>query len=781
MNNRYSNADPSSNARSYKKKYLGNFLGIVVQNNDPDKQGRIKVFVPHISPSVYKNWIDSTTDISFKFLGKNINSSLSNIINQLREILPWADCAAPLVGASGSGRYNAFSDTASISDSNKFTTTQPTSVLSKYNLNKDGIGEKPARKYEIQPLQIADAFCSSLSASSNRINKYSNSYLPSSYSNCAKGTFSIPNVGSHVWIFFREGDPMFPVYFAVSFGDTDWKSIFDITADEGIDYPGASENKTVTDMSSYNHNSETYRNKFVFSQKGGIFEIVNTDNRELLKLTHYSGSFLEFNNQTTIQLATANDQKLVLADQFLTTKGFRSEFVGRDFEQIIRGDFYKKIGNLNRDAFTQWKTIVDQIAELKQLFEIKRAAYFQDSIYIKKVSQGQQKKPAGIGGHNSCPVCSNPNRENIWNTNSVLSELPSGLLSSIFTGINTPSLFLGVVPRFRGNTPQLIQPAASPSNFLNGGNCPCCGGSGISPSSQGGTFDNQDKDTLISGALTDKISQLAEIEKQLGLGGSEIIQITKHKIENIGLLMNDFPSIRIDEIGKINKSEVVVLPKGVITNQKASPLIELVHVDDLPGGSYNLNVCNRFNVLVGAGGVSIKSYGVVELGGTIINIAGEQVNIASENEVNIVGDKRLTLTSESIVLRHKNYGQVLVDGNFGVTQNVVIGGSLHVEGELTIQHITAPVEVQETETTKLRGWVTPEEIHIKLRTVDDHRVIAIAPVKVEFIPHSHEFVNLPLTLTKTADGTRKVGQNTSKLTRMPAFPVVNSKKVAIDP
>ena len=50
-----------------------------------------------------------------------------------------------------------------------------------------------------------------------------------------------------------------------------------------------------------------------------------------------------------------------------------------------------------------------------------------------------------------------------------------------------------------------------------------------------------------------------------------------------------------------------------------------------------------------------------------------------------------------LTLRNKNNRQILVDGNLGVNQNVVIGGGLHVEGELSVHHITAPVEIQETE------------------------------------------------------------------------------------
>lgn len=781
---RQSNAERSSAARSYTKKYLGNYIGIVIQNNDPLQRGRVKVFVPHVSPTVYKKWLDSKTDLAFKTPGKNVGSDLSVIMDQLKEVVPWADCAAPLIGASGTGRYNAINDQVSISDSNKFSTTTPDTsfVPSKYSMNKEGVGEKPARKFEVHDLQVFDAFNDATVNGTNRVNKFSQNYTPTSYSNQAKGIFGVPNVGSHVWIFFQEGDPMFPVYFAASFGAEDWAGIYEAsTTEQGIDYPSSYENKSQHDVSSYNPNNEIYRNKFVFNQKGGTVEIVSTDNRELLKLTHFSGSFLEFNNHTTTQFAATNDQKLVLADQFLTVRGYRSEFVDRDYELIVRGDLYRKIGNFNHDAFTQWKEVVADLAEFKQLFEIKRVAYTQGSIYLNKLSPGQTKVPAGTTGHDACPVCTHKNREKYWNTTYRLQSFPSGLVSSIFTQQDNPSLYTGVVPKFTGSIAKYIYPPSNPSNFLNGGRCPCCAGTGKSPSSQGGTFDNQSKDTLLSASLRDKIAQLATIEKNLGLGGSEIVNITKHKIETIGLLMNDFPSIRVDGVGKINRNEVLVLPEGVIVNQKASPLVELVHVDDLPGGSYNLNVCNRWNVLVGAGGVSIKSYGTVEIGGTIANIAAEQINVVSENEVNIVGDKRLTLTSDAIVLRHKTYGQVLVDSNLGVTQNVVIGGALHVEGELSVQHITAPAEVQQTETTMLEGWITPHEIHSKLTDGNGNRCHAIAPVKVLFIPHSHEFLNLPLTLTQSADGTRKVGANANKTIRMPALPVVNAKKVPADP
>ena len=96
--------------------------------------------------------------------------------------------------------------------------------------------------------------------------------------------------------------------------------------------------------------------------------------------------------------------------------------------------------------------------------------------------------------------------------------------------------------------------------------------------------------------ILDAVEELVDVERELGTGGSEDIQITKHKIETIGLVMNDFGSIRTDTVGKLYNDKMVIHKQGVFENRKASPLSEYVHVDDLPGGNYTLNVCNKYNM-----------------------------------------------------------------------------------------------------------------------------------------------------------------------------------------
>ena len=279
------NATPDTDL-DQSKKYFGNYLGIVVQNNDPDKGGKVKVWIPHISPTVYKNWDEKDESKSFKFIGKNINSDLTDIIEDLKKILPWAESASPIIGSIAPGRYNAYEQKATISDSNRLDTAYPEEIESKYKLNSDGIGEKPAHKYEVHSLKVSDAFTDKDKVKFNNLNKFAYNYVPSSYSNSAKGSFSIPNVGSYVWCFCVGGDPNSLVYFATTHGADEWKSIYKNFDCDGLDYPGSYENKSKDSDPNYNHNTETYRNKYVINQKGGTIEIVSSDNRESLKLTH---------------------------------------------------------------------------------------------------------------------------------------------------------------------------------------------------------------------------------------------------------------------------------------------------------------------------------------------------------------------------------------------------------------------------------------------------------------------------------------------------------------
>ncbi len=86
------------------EKFYGNSLGIVINNNDPEKRGRVQVFVPHIMPAIYEGWNKEGEDINITCVGDNmLNGITSDKLELLRRILPWAESASPICGTSAPG------------------------------------------------------------------------------------------------------------------------------------------------------------------------------------------------------------------------------------------------------------------------------------------------------------------------------------------------------------------------------------------------------------------------------------------------------------------------------------------------------------------------------------------------------------------------------------------------------------------------------------------------------------------------------------------------------
>lgn len=86
------------------KEYNSNYLGITINNNDPEYRGRVQVFIPHLMPALYKDWNEKGEDINISCIGNNLDDSLTpEIVERLIQILPWAEAASPIIGSSSPG------------------------------------------------------------------------------------------------------------------------------------------------------------------------------------------------------------------------------------------------------------------------------------------------------------------------------------------------------------------------------------------------------------------------------------------------------------------------------------------------------------------------------------------------------------------------------------------------------------------------------------------------------------------------------------------------------
>ena len=82
-------------------------------------------------------------------------------------------------------------------------------------------------------------------------------------------------------------------------------------------------------------------------------------------------------------------------------------------------------------------------------------------------------------------------------------------------------------------------------------------------------------------------------------------------------------------------------------------------------------------------------------GGRSIIVATEEMNISSGNgNVNIRAAHNISLKADSLNLEAPD--QVVVNSNLGVAKNTIINGCAFIDGEVYLNHVTCPAEVQYT-------------------------------------------------------------------------------------
>ena len=86
------------------KTAVGNHVGLVVNTNDPENRGRVQVYIPHISTTLYNNWNEKLENIEFKTFEENIFDA--EIKERLLSLLPWAEAAVPIWGGGTGAPIN---------------------------------------------------------------------------------------------------------------------------------------------------------------------------------------------------------------------------------------------------------------------------------------------------------------------------------------------------------------------------------------------------------------------------------------------------------------------------------------------------------------------------------------------------------------------------------------------------------------------------------------------------------------------------------------------------
>jgi len=433
---------------------------------------------------------------------------------------------------------------------------------------------------------------------------------------------------------------------------------------------------------------EIFKDKVVLNQAAGNIEFVNTKDAESISITHKNGSFDKLDKNGKDSLVTRDKREVIMGDSLLNIGGTHLEIIDENKEEITLGDIIEKVGDIDKwqKPMEDIKRSQRELHDIKRRFEVKRTKEYNS------IDQAPGQSKAGSNAR----------------YNGISSKV---IKTSSPTKVSTKKKNSGEIIDIKDGSDSYSTVSSS------GDRCLTCWGKLLSPSTQDGQFSiDTTKDTIVK-KREEIQKKIYEYEKELGQnkhpeGGSYIRTIAKNFIDNIGLVFNDFESFRKDPKGKLVPYGVKIDPLGttIYTQYRETSLIENVDVEKFPGGSYELNICDGWNVTVGSNGINFKTTGPLNIYGTLVNLVGEQITINARGETSI-GGERVDISGEVISLRPKKSSrqldtggsteeeqQVLIDGNLNVALNAIIRGGAHVEGELTVQHITAPCEYQMTET-----------------------------------------------------------------------------------
>jgi len=502
--------------------------------------------------------------------------------------------------------------------------------------------------------------------------------------------------------------------------------------------------------------SAIYKNRTIINQRAASIDIDNTTNNEKIQISHRSGSNINLSNETNSELATNNKQTKVINDNFHTVNRNSVEFVGKDKTERIGENHYILKGFTKQselDAFTQWKDAFRPIALNNSQFKIQRGGY---------------SYPNGVATPQAGSRASNP----------VLNSISTSVKNS-FSGYTTTPVRDSTRDDVTNYTPVKIRQGTGATQHsvagvlidksagASGSNAPgvITTGSAQSAATESGSWATNTASTTIASQLEQIQSTLLPIEQSMGNGGDDIQFTKKNKVSTIGAAFNDFPSVRIDELGRSQPFEMLVSDVGAFKNHDTVPVVEEVdNASMFPCGEETNVVGNRYNLLAGSGGINLKTTGGIELGGTVLKTGFKKIHLNSSHGLHLMSENVVELTSlKSIVLRTPR--QVFIEGSLGVNGDVVVGGGVYVEGETYVQHITAPVEIQQTEDTILYSKFktnTPRTLVIGEVFFDGFWLPVYASANQDLIvspAHSHHFKNIPLRLTKSNSDVRKFAQS----------------------
>ncbi len=209
---------------------------------------------------------------------------------------------------------------------------------------------------------------------------------------------------------------------------------------------------------------------------------------------------------------------------------------------------------------------------------------------------------------------------------------------------------------------------------------------------EGGSFEPSAAHADIPGLMEEKAADIASTEAKMGVGGSINMMAAKHFSLIAGTKAVAFDS------GVMVPNGRNVLKGYEVTDGKPEPVYTSVSTYEskdtsgaVPFGGVHISASAKMNVVVGSGGLSIKTAGETNINSTgRLMLGGSEVAIAGGNKGNsgritMVSDTDLYMEAGIISTRNApNINDVADNFHTFVTPQAIFTGNLHVMGDLVV-------------------------------------------------------------------------------------------------
>ena len=256
--------------------------------------------------------------------------------------------------------------------------------------------------------------------------------------------------------------------------------------------------------------------------------------------------------------------------------------------------------------------------------------------------------------------------------------------------------------------------------------------------------------------LNDAVPKLVEIEKKMSPGGAPIQTYMGDLCITVGgahANAKDVPAVSVVD-GWPVPSKISIQSDRTYIEQKSTPHVQSVS-QSIPWGAFNIVASNKFNVVVGSGGISLHTDGCIDITGggrTTISSLHEINMTSSGGNINVICGHNINIQGDTVTIQTANpSNQVVVNSNLGVARNLTVHGSAYVDGELYVQHLTAPMAARNTSlqstlgevvTDTVIGWVYADRGGDSPARLEVHAL----PSLVSALNHSHAYYNIASSL-----------------------------------